>query len=291
MVVQSVRVSRSVCPLDDLDGSSFYVIGAGMCRRRTAHLTLIIGFLHSARCGDVSVPAPQLARPAIHQHSSPLGHSHQPMLPASGRSLEGGHVEEEEEAKGYELMAPSFAYEFSEKADKAFNATSSAMRAVSLGFMLHSIVEGVGVLVRTHLSGEVGTLLQFGNVVDEAVYAYLIYQASYYFNAVAKSQGRDIENLMDGVREQTLLWRRMRKPLFVKSALMVLQLSWMLYSRAFLKDASPQDVFFPLLRRVLDLFVASGDKSAARAVRLLKEARSKYTPPIGGYERYLVNLG
>ena len=72
-------------------------------------------------------------------------------------------------------------------------------------------------------------LLGLGGCVDEAVYAWLINVAAAHFNAVATSKGRDIENLMTGVQEQTKLWTKMQKPLFVQATLMILGLVYQAY--------------------------------------------------------------
>ena len=129
----------------------------------------------------------------------------------------------------YELVAPAFQYEFSERADATFNETATAMRVCAAGFAVHALVQATTVLYVTLSEKSPVRLLGLGGCIDEAVYAWLIYVAAAHFNAIATSKGRDIENLMTGVQEQTKLWTKMQKPLFVQASLMVLGLVYQAY--------------------------------------------------------------
>ena len=100
--------------------------------------------------------------------------------------------------------------------------------AVALGFAVHAIVQAVEIIFFVLIHGNARHILRLGGCLDEAFYGYCIWAASGHFNVIATTRGRDIENLMDGVDEQTRLWRRMRRPLFVKSGIMLLELLYSL---------------------------------------------------------------
>jgi len=66
--------------------------------------------------------------------------------------------------------------------------------------------------------------------------------------------GNDISRLTSALQEMTLFWKRMRNPLFVKSAIMLLQLIWK-YFRPFIQSKAAS------LQAAVRLFTgaASGD--------------------------------
>lgn len=126
----------------------------------------------------------------------------------------------------YELQDVSFKYEFSSRADETFLRVHEAMRAVSIGFAVHAVAQVSALLHDVVTMKEKQRLLGVGGCIDEALYSYYIWEASLYFKTIATTSGRDIENLMDGMHAQQKLWKRMRNPLFVQTALMLLGILW-----------------------------------------------------------------
>lgn len=245
-----------------------------------------------------------LATCAIVSHASPASLARSTALERGLRTVEvvsDYQLTDLPSNHGYELMAPSFRYEFSAKADEYFNMTCTAMRAAAYGFLAHATVESLSVLLEVYFTRKTATLLQLGSCIDELIYAFLILQASTHFRAIVQSQGRDIENLMDGIRQQTRLWARMCKPLFLKTLLIVLHMAWRIYSRVCLADAAPQTILLPWILRFRDAFSSSQPQSTARAARLLERMKRRaaggepahwgYSSSMGGYERYLGPLG
>ena len=147
----------------------------------------------------------------------------------------------------YVLQSRQYAYEFSERADATFNATSTSMKVCAAGFLLHSAMQAAGVLLHTWYERDVWTLFELGGCLDELAYAYFVHQASGYFRAIASSRGHDVENLMDGIKAQRRLWRKMQKPLIVKSLTMFMHMVWRVYSHAKHNDASMEAVLKPVL--------------------------------------------
>lgn len=200
---------------------------------------------------------------------------------------------------GYQLQDKSFQYEFSPKANQIFRASTASMRAVALGFLVHSLIEMINVFLTVALTQNAGGLAELGGCIDELVYAYLINEASSYFESVVQTSGRDIENLMDGIREQNKFWMRMRNPLIVKSLLMLLQIMWKLISHARYNDAPMYAVLAPFLssvygktrsrlRRGGTAHASDARSSTARATRLMRKSKSgPAAPAMAGYERYL----
>ena len=267
---------------------------------------LLLAGLSVARASDArpAVPSPLArggpslgAKPHLQQEQQ----QQQLGAPEQGAPEQGAQATKDYElgTSGYELQDASFAYEFSPKANRAFNASAASMRAVALGFLVHAVVETINVLTTACLTSNAAALLELGGCIDELAYAYLINEASFYFVSVAQTSGRDIENLMDGFRETNKFWIRMRKPLVVKSALMLLQIVWRLISHARYNDATLHAVLAPFLSSLYAqtrtaLWAGrtrtSGvdtRSSAARAARLIRKSSTASAPGVAGYERYL----
>ena len=162
-----------------------------------------------------------------------------------------GSANQERGTGRYQLQSRQYAYEFSERADSAFNATSSSMKVAAAGFLLHSVMQAAGVLLHTWYERDAWTLFELGGCLDELAYAYFVHQASDYFRAIATSRGADVENLMDGINAQRRLWRKMQKPLIVKSLTMLMHMVWRVYSHVKHNDASMEAVLKPVLLPML----------------------------------------
>ena len=100
------------------------------------------------------------------------------------------------------------------------------MRGVAIGFIVHSVTQLVTIANRALAARDLRALTALGDCLDEAWYSWLIWTASSHYAAISTSTGADLENLMFGIGEMRRLWRKMQKPLFVKSTIMVLHLLW-----------------------------------------------------------------
>jgi hypothetical protein len=176
-----------------------------------------------------------------------------------------------EELPHYQLTR---AGELGETAERLCNETSLAMGGVAAWFVVHAGVQFCDIAERATRSRSMAPLAAAGGCVDELIYAYLISAASTHFAAIAATQGNDLDHLVSGVGETRRLWRKMQKPLIVKSLLMLISLLWRVRS----------DVVKAAARAMLQLV---GYRSRFRGKSEVGP-RALASPAQGGYVSYTI---
>ena len=116
-------------------------------------------------------------------------------------------------------------YEFRPEEEVIFSQLARVMRYISRVFAVHGVLQVLLVIHRVQVEG-LSSARQFLDCIDELFYAYLLAAASSAFFEIERSQGSDLDHLMSGTQTQARMWKRFRKPLTVKTIVLLMMVAW-----------------------------------------------------------------